>query len=31
MLKLMIGSFFNKNNKKYFEEDKDYWIWNGEQ
>jgi cellulose synthase/poly-beta-1,6-N-acetylglucosamine synthase-like glycosyltransferase len=26
MLKLMIGSFFNKNNKKYFEEDKDYWI-----
>ena len=25
MLKLMIGSFFNSNNKKFFENDKDYW------
>jgi hypothetical protein len=25
MLKLMIGSFLNQNNKKYFEDDKNYW------
>ena len=25
MLKLMIGSFFNSNNKKFFESDKGYW------
>lgn len=25
MIKLMIGSFFNSNNKKFFENDKDYW------
>jgi glycosyltransferase involved in cell wall biosynthesis len=25
MLKLMVGSFFNSNNKKFFENDKDYW------
>ena len=25
MLKLMVGSFFNSNNRKFFESDKDYW------
>ena len=25
MLKLMVGSFFNSNNKKFFESDKGYW------
>lgn len=25
MLKLMVGSFFNNNNKKFFESDKGYW------
>ena len=25
MLKLMIGSFFNNKNKKFFQNDKDYW------
>jgi len=26
MLKLMVGSFLNRNNKVYFEDDKNYWV-----
>jgi hypothetical protein len=25
MLKLMVSSFFNRNNKNHFEDDKGYW------
>jgi hypothetical protein len=32
MLKLMMSSFFNQNNKTYFTNDKGYWKWkSGEQ
>ena len=32
MLRLMLSSFFNNNNKEYFTNDKDYWKWkSGEQ
>jgi hypothetical protein len=32
MLRLMLSSFFNSNNKEYFTNDKDYWKWkSGEQ
>ena len=27
MLRLMLSSFFNNNNKEYFTNDKDYWKW----